>query len=164
MRWVKAPLIAIALLAPLAVAQRLYYIPLLPDRVGGEDKRDFVSGSAQLWVVGICFFVFAVLGNVWPIRFFPTGCWWIPNRRFWMSSPENRARLSMIYVNYLLWLFAAVIGLGIGLTQATVQDAGLAQWWLFFATAVAFIVFCFVRYGIWMSRLIYGDKVPQESP
>jgi hypothetical protein len=162
MKWVKWPLLAIAVLVPIAIAQRVYYIPRLPDPVAGYIRREFVEGTAQAWLIVPSVLVAIALASAVSILIMPVGFFRFPNKRWWFASATRRRRLVLIEINFCLWILAGVIVLGLVLTQAIIMSNSEGLHLLAGVAGLGFAVFALVRFGILFSRLIYGDELPEE--
>jgi len=126
------PAIALILLTGIAVAQRAYYIPRLPPQVAAhmgwsgdvdrwEDTADTVAGTARAWLTLTSIFLGITLVSVLAVRYLPDQFVNVPNKEYWLATRRRRGELTTIVLSFYLWLLAAFVATGVGLTQAIVQ-------------------------------------------
>jgi len=164
MKAVVAPLLVLMLFAGLAIAQRAYYIPRLPSRVaahigpsgkvdGWQDKGDFVDSTTQAYTTAPSIFAGIGLLSMLAVRFLPYQLVNVPNKDYWLASPRRRWAAAMVLLNFFLWVMAAGVALGVGITQAMIQATFYGEESIFLPVVAGFIVFLLARIALMVLRL-----------
>ena len=169
MKAVLAPLLVLLLLAGMAIAQRAYYIPRLPPQVAvhigssgtvdrWEEKADFVDGTSRAWVTVPAIFAGIGLLAVLSVRYLPYQLVNVPNKDYWLASPRRRWEAAMVVLNFFLWVVAAGVALGVGITQAMIQATFTGKESITLAVVAGFIVFLVARIALLLIRLSRGHQ------
>jgi hypothetical protein len=169
MKFVVLPLVVLWALACVALWQRAYYIPRLPDRVAAhigpsgkvdrlQDKADFVAGVSWSWLVVPA--IFAALGAlaVLGVRYLPPQFVNLPNKDYWLASPERRLEAAMVMLNFFLWLTAGGAALGVGINQAMIEATLAGNESITLPLVVGFILFLVARIILLLVRLARGPE------
>jgi hypothetical protein len=164
MKAVVIPLLVLILVAGMAIAQRAYYIPRLPPQVAvhigpsgtvdrWETKEEFVDGTSRAWLAMPAIFAGLGLLAVLSVRFLPAQLVNVPNKAYWLASPQRRREAALIVLNFFLWLLAGGVALGVAITQTMIQATFSGQDWITLPVVIGFIVFLVVRIALLLIRL-----------
>ena len=122
MKALVAPLIALVVLAIVAAADWAHYTPLLPPRVASHigpsgqvdrwaDKAEFLEGSLG-WVKTVppLFLGLGILSAL-AIRFLPEWAVNLPNKGYWLATPERRTEAAILSLSLFLWFLFALLAM-----------------------------------------------------
>ena len=125
-------LVVLACLVAVAIAQRAYYIPRLPDRVAAhiglsgevdqwQDREEAVAGSAQGWLVVPSIFAGIALLSVLAVRFLPYPFVNLPNKDYWLATPRRRGRAVVVVLVFFLGFLGTGVAAGVAITEEFVR-------------------------------------------
>ncbi|MEZ5360069.1 MAG: DUF1648 domain-containing protein [Candidatus Zixiibacteriota bacterium] len=99
----------------LLIAQSLYYYPLLPESMAshfdGQGTPDSYAPKSQFIIIWYCLIVFL---NIWVIlprilmKKLPVELINVPNKAYWVSTPERRMELARMVSTVMEIIFVAV--------------------------------------------------------
>lgn len=121
----KLQLYIVLFLFGLAIAQSIYFYPLLPDAVGSHfDAAGKVNGSSTKFSYFIVYFVsllttssfMLVLSSI--LKYLPTSSINLPHREYWLS--DNRREQTLNFFNgHMSWVGVATMTLMIAIFHLT---------------------------------------------
>ena len=128
MRKVLVPLVVLAGVAVIAIAQRAYHVPRLPDRVAAhigpsgevdrwQAKEQAVAESARGWLVVLSILGGVALLSVLSVRFLPYQFVNLPNKDYWLHSSRRRGEAAAVVLAFFLWFLATAVAAGVLLTE-----------------------------------------------
>lgn len=131
MRSVLLPLIVLIGLAAVAIAQRAYHVPRLPDRVAAhigpsgvdrwQDKAEAVAESGQGWLVVSSIMAGIAALSVAAVRLLPVQFVNLPNRGYWLATPQRRGEAAVVVLGFYLWFVATGVAAGVAITEEFVR-------------------------------------------
>ncbi|WP_271253168.1 DUF1648 domain-containing protein [Pseudanabaena sp. Chao 1811] len=111
----KLPLYIVLFLFGLAIAQSVYFYPLLPDVVGSHfDAAGKVNGTSSKLVYFIVYFVSLALTSSFTVllplvfKYLPTSVINLPHREYWLSGDRREESLQFLNVHFS-WLGVATM-------------------------------------------------------
>ena len=121
----KLPLYIVLFLFGLAIAQSIYFYPLLPDIVGSHfDATSKVNGSSTKLSYFIVYFVSLAITSsftlVLPLilKYLPTSTINLPHREYWLSD-ERREETLNFFNGHMSWFGVATVTLMIAIFHLT---------------------------------------------
>lgn len=164
------PAIALLLLAIFIYYHWQHYVPLLPERVVAHidssgrvnqwiDKTSFVNGTRLFFaIVPVALSGLAALSYL-GVRYLPRALVNVPNKDYWLSSPEHRRQAGLLVVRFFLWFIFGFVGLiyvGVvtSMFAATMhRDANSS--YLDISVVLLGMFFIFIQVGLLIFRLFY---------
>lgn len=149
----KLPLYIVLFLFGLAIAQTIYFYPLLPNVVGSHfDVTGKVNGNSPKLTYFILYFVSLAITSsftlVLPliIKYLPTSMINLPHREYWLSGDRKEETLSFFYV-HMSWFGVATMLLLIAIFHLTfianlspIQNLSLPMPWALFGAFFLFMI------------------------
>ncbi len=120
---VKLPLYIVLFLLGLAIAQSIYFHPLLPDIVGSHfDAAGKANGSSSKLGYFITYLVSLAITSSFTLflilKLLPTSAINLPHREYWLSDEQREQTLSFFNV-HMSWFGVATMGLMIAIFHLT---------------------------------------------
>ena len=149
----KLPLYIVLFLFGIAIAQTIYFYPLLPDVVGSHfDVTGKVNGSSPKLIYFILYFVSLAITSsftlVLPLmlRYLPTSMINLPYREYWLSGDRKEETLSFFNV-HMSWVGVATMLLLITIFHLTflanlspIKNLNLPLPWALFGAFFLFMI------------------------
>ncbi len=149
----KLPLYIVLFLFGLAIAQTVYFYPLLPNTVGSHfDVTGKVNGTSSKLIYFILYFVSLAITSsfalVLPLmlRYLPTSMINLPHREYWLSGDRKEETLSFFNV-HMSWVGVATMLLLIAIFHLTflanlgsIKDLNLPVPWALFGAFFLFMI------------------------
>lgn len=149
----KLPLYIVLFLFGLAIAQSLYFYPLLPDIVGSHfDAVGKVNGTSSKLGYFIVYFVSLAITSSFTIvlplvlKYFPTSIINLPHREYWLSGERRDESLQFLNVHFS-WFGVATMLLMVAIFQLTfvanlspLKDLSAPIPWAIFGAFVLFTI------------------------
>jgi hypothetical protein len=165
------PLLVLVGLAAVAVAQRVDLPSRLPKRVAVHmgpsgkvdrwaDREVVLHESAVAWVTVPLIFMGVTVLAVLSMQYVPPSMVSIPNKDYWMATPQRRTEAAAILLGFFLWLMAAGVALGMALTEDVIRASAGGQGSMYGLPAVVgCVVFLFLQVGLMMYQFArVGDR------
>ena len=149
----KLPLYIVLFLFGIAIAQSIYFYPLLPDVVGSHfDATGHVNGTSPKLIYFVLYLISLATTSsftlVLPLmlRYLPTSMINLPHREYWLSSDRKEETLSFFNV-HMSWVGVATMLLLIAVFHLTflanlnqIKDLNLPQPWALFGAFFLFMI------------------------
>ena len=149
----KLPLYIVLFLFGIAIAQSIYFYPLLPDVVGSHfDVTGKVNGTSSKLIYFILYFVSLAITSSFTLalplmlRYLPTSMINLPHREYWLSSDRKEETLSFFNV-HMSWVGVATMLLLIAVFHLTflanlnqIKDLNLPLPWALFGAFFLFMI------------------------
>jgi len=149
----KLPLYIVLFLFGLAIAQSVYFYPLLPDVVGSHfDAAGKVNGTSSKLVYFIVYFVSLALTSSFTVllplvfKYLPTSVINLPHREYWLSGDRRAESLQFLNVHFS-WFGVATMLLMVIIFHLTfianlspIKELSLPAPWVLLAAFVIFTI------------------------
>ncbi len=149
----KLPLYIVLFLFGLAIAQSIYFYPLLPDLVGSHfDATGKVNGSLTKLNYFIVYFVSLLTTSSFTLflplilKYLPTSSINLPHREYWLSD-ERREQTLNFFNDHMSWFGVATMTLMIAIFHLTflanlspIKNLNVFMPWTIFGTFFLFMV------------------------
>jgi len=103
----KLPLYIVLFLLGLAIAQSIYFYPLLPDVVGSHfDVAGKVNGTSSKMVYFIVYFVSLIITSSFTVilplvfKYVPTSMINLPHREYWLANERREESFKFLNVHF----------------------------------------------------------------
>jgi len=121
----KLPLYIVLFLLGLAIAQSIYFYPLLPEIIGSHfDAAGKVNGTSSKFIYFILYFVSLAITSSFTfglpliLQYLPTSLINLPHREYWLSE-EHRAETLSFFKVHFSWFGVAITALMIAIFHLT---------------------------------------------
>jgi uncharacterized membrane protein len=149
----KLPLSIILFLLGLAIAQSLYFYPLLPDTVSSHfDSVGKVNGTAAklsyfiLYLALLALTSSFTLGLPLILKYLPTDLINLPHREYWLSDDQREGSLSFLS-SHFAWFGVAITAVVIAFFYLTflanitpTKDLNITIFWALLGALFLFII------------------------
>jgi uncharacterized membrane protein len=149
----KLPLYIVLFLFGLAIAQSIYFYPLLPDIVGSHfDVAGKVNGTSSKLGYFIIYFVSLAITSSFTVilplvfKYLPTSVINLPHREYWLSGDRREESLQFLNVHFS-WFGVATMLLMVIIFHLTfianlspIKELSLPAPWVLFAAFVIFTI------------------------
>ncbi len=149
----KLPSIIALFLFGIAIAQTIYFYPLVPELVGSHFNA---AGKVNQLAPKLSYFIiyFVSLGLTscftlvlpWSLRYIPTSMINLPHRDYWLSGEEREASLSFL-TNHFSWFGIATMVLMVVIFHLTflanlgsVKDINPTIFWALLGAFLLFVI------------------------
>jgi len=163
----KLPLYIVLFLFGLAIAQSIYFYPLLPDIVGSHfDVAGKVNGTSSKIGYFIIYFVSLAVTSSFTVvlplalKYLPTSVINLPHREYWLSGDQREASLQFLNEHFswfgvaTMLLMVAIFHLTFLANLSPIKDLNIAIPWVLLGS--------FLLFTIWWTVLLLR-RFPKPS-